>query len=83
MAWNPHGWIFYMDIHNGRNIKSCTNLTKEENMEPQSILSYLRTHLDVQGDFVREFRNLSQKDHDDLKAYTVTEMNILGIPVKD
>jgi hypothetical protein len=47
-----------------------------------SVLNYLKQNLDVDGDFMSEYRRLSDKERISLKAYAVFEMLNLNIEVK-
>ena len=42
--------------------------------EPTSPLKYLREKLDIDNDFLQEWRKLDQKDKDELKQYAVEEI---------
>tara|TARA_Y100000310_G_scaffold336641_1_gene421731 strand:+ start:358 stop:519 length:162 start_codon:yes stop_codon:yes gene_type:complete len=42
--------------------------------EPTSPLKYLREKLDIDNDFLLEWRKLDQKDKDELKQYAVEEI---------
>ena len=45
-------------------------------------LMYCRYELDKGGDFMKEWKSLSEKDKADLREAAIKEMNTFGIPVK-
>ena len=47
-----------------------------------SVLNYLKQNLDVDGDFMSEYRRLSDDERASLKADAIVEMQGLNIEVK-
>ena len=48
----------------------------------QSIIGYLKQELNGRGDFMAEYKRLSDGEKQELKAYAAAEMAVLGIVVK-
>ena len=42
-------------------------------------LKYLSTHLNDKGDFMSQYKNLSEKDKQELKEYAEREQDALGL----
>lgn len=47
----------------------------------QTILAYLRDNLGVDGDFMKEYRQLPTADKDALRHAATHEMGVLGIEI--
>lgn len=51
-------------------------------MDKMTVVAYLKMHLNDQGDFLQQYKNLSAKDKEDLKKYAEEEMIFKGITIQ-
>jgi|TARA_R100000501_G_C2516232_1_gene45531 hypothetical protein len=54
---------------------------KYEEKKKFSVLGYLKYMLNVDGDFLQEFKRLDTKERDELREAAVEEMNHKGIEI--
>ena len=54
---------------------------KYEEKKEFSVLGYLKYMLNVDGDFLQEFKRLDTKERDELREVAVEEMNHKGIEI--